>query len=487
MDSSDTTVRWINLDAKPPTKGDQVTVSHPSKTVSPTFFERLKSAHQGQIIAPSGKLLPNATDPNTTRDEVRFLSTERLGSFHNTERPSGGPMRQSFAAAPQLATKALSSQGDQNDLIQEISAFNREVHANTDGTTANLDSSALKREPNLATLESATRQTQDGVVQLTQASIAEANTNSATANSLIKTDGSAAESDAHSASQLTQVAFVEANRRGQLLETASSHPQLSGSVSGQSPHSVASLTTQAQQLALGSSRKSMLAINQRGVAKDTGIPAQTTTLKGSAQQATPVKLVMLEATATLQQWQSLKQLDDGARDSATEAAGTVLQTEARSFRAPPELQVMRVLKSEVDAQALSQKFAEQLGQRLIQQVEKGHWRAELELHPKSLGRIDVKLDFINGQLDGHFQTHNPLTRELLLEGLPRLREWLQQTGTQVANLEVNNGNAGAGGEKPTPQQPFGQQEDAVTDEQIARHSSDAPKSQAAKEGFDLLV
>lgn len=487
MDSLDTTVRWINLDAKPATKGDQLTQSHPSKPVKSTFIERLTSAHQGQIIASSGKLLPNATDPNTTRDEVRLLSTERLRSFHTAERPSGHPMRQSSTAAPQIAAEALSSQDDQNDLIQEISAFNREVHANTDGTATTLDSSVLKRESNTDRGEAVIRQTQDGVVRITQASITEANANSATANPRIKTQASAAESNAHPASQLTQVALVETNRRGQLLGSASGHPQLSGSINGQSLHSVASLTTQAQQLASRSSPKSILAINQRGVAKDTRIPAQTTTLKGSAQQSTPVKLVMLEATATLQQWQSLKQLDDRARDSATEASGTVLQTEARSFRAPPELQAMRVLKSEVDAQALSQKFAEQLGQRLIQQVQKGHWRAELELHPKSLGRIDVKLDFINGQLDGHFQTHNPLTRELLVEGLPRLREWLQQTGTQVANLEVNSGNAGAGGEKPTPQQPFGQQDDAVTDEQIARHSSDTPKSQAAKEGFDLLV
>ena len=238
---------------------------------------------------------------------------------------------------------------------------------------------------------------------------------------------------------------------------------------------------------------------QHGLAKADRLKKTDTTLQISTEKLyaetsqkvnQAVKVVMVESSATLTHWLQLKQ--------AAKTENRTLQDELSALggateRAPqtPTLdtlsQARPAARLEQDAHALSQRFAEQLGQRLVQQVQKGHWRAELELHPKSLGRIDVQLDFIDGRLDGQFQAHNQLTRDLLQDSLPRLREWLQQSGTQVANLDVNSGNAGQGGGKPTPQPLTSEQGSGSVRVVAETEEAETQRLSPPKEGFDLLV
>jgi flagellar hook-length control protein FliK len=88
------------------------------------------------------------------------------------------------------------------------------------------------------------------------------------------------------------------------------------------------------------------------------------------------------------------------------------------------------------AQQLSQKFGELMGQRLIQQVQQGHWRVEMELHPAELGAIEVELNWNGGELEAIFRAAHGTTRDLLQENLPKLRTALEQSGTDVAYLGV---------------------------------------------------
>jgi flagellar hook-length control protein FliK len=46
---------------------------------------------------------------------------------------------------------------------------------------------------------------------------------------------------------------------------------------------------------------------------------------------------------------------------------------------------------------------------------------------------------------------NPITRDLLQDGLPRLREMLQQSGMDVASLNIGSGGSSKNGGQPTPQ------------------------------------
>ena len=238
---------------------------------------------------------------------------------------------------------------------------------------------------------------------------------------------------------------------------------------------------------------------QHGLAKADRLKKTDTTLQISTERLyvetsqkanQAIKIVMVESAATLSQWLQLKQTAKTENQSLQGELSAIGGATERATQTPSLdtlSQTRPAARLEQDAQALSQRFAEQLGQRLVQQVQKGHWRAELELHPKSLGRIDVQLDFIDGRLEGHFQAHNQMTRDLLHDSLPRLREWLQQSGTQVANLDVNSGNAGQGGGKPTPQSLTSEQGSGSVRVVAETEEAETQRLLTPKEGFDLLV
>lgn len=464
MDLANTAVRWINLDSQPTKSSENAPALGGGKTANRVFSDDLAAIYQGQKLADSGNSLPSE-EPQLETVEVRLLTTDSNRVTINSGKSSG-----SQHAADALKPESSSSRINQTDLINEISAFNEESqthNASESDESLTALAGSIKPRPN------------QYKVSTYQASEAGPFGNSPELDTASETL-QAADSNPTSAVKL------EPTKPGLMTNTIA--------VNLASTAETASTLRVTHPL----NAEGQLVVTQTlgKQASETGKPIKAAIATGSEQKfklpdvngkQVPVKLVMIEASTTLQQWQKLKQIDSDTAESSLEAPSTLLQSESRSLRASPELQAARLVKTEQDAQALSQKFAEQLGQRLIQNVQKGHWRAELELHPRSLGRIDVQLDFVNGQLEGHFQTHNPATRELLQEGLPRLREWLQQTGTQVASLEVNNGNSGQGGEKPTPQMLAGRQNDTVTDEPVADLASQEAKSQALKEGFDLLV
>jgi hypothetical protein len=464
MDLANTAVRWINLDSQPTKSSENAPALGGGKTPNRVFSDDLAAIYQGQKPADSGNSLPSE-EPQLETVEVRLLTTDSNRVTINSGKSSG-----SQHAADALKPESSSSRINQTDLINEISAFNEESQThNASESDESLTALAGSIKPRPNQYKASTY----------QASGAGSFGNSPELDTASETL-QAADSNPTSAVKL------EPTKPGLMTNTIA--------VNLASTAETASTLRVTHPL----NAEGQLVVTQTlgKQASETGKPIKAAIATGSEQKfklpdvngkQVPVKLVMIEASTTLQQWQKLKQIDSDTAESSLEAPSTLLQPESRSLRTSPELQAARLVKTEQDAQALSQKFAEQLGQRLIQNVQKGHWRAELELHPRSLGRIDVQLDFVNGQLEGHFQTHNPATRELLQEGLPRLREWLQQTGTQVASLEVNNGNSGQGGEKPTPQMLAGRQNDTVTDEPVADLASQEAKSQALKEGFDLLV
>ena len=103
-------------------------------------------------------------------------------------------------------------------------------------------------------------------------------------------------------------------------------------------------------------------------------------------------------------------------------------------------------------QQLADRLGQALAQRLQSQIERGEWKVQMRMDPVSLGRIDMELDMRAGGLDAVFRSDNPLTRELIAQGLPKLRESLSQSGTAVANVWVNGDSARQSGGNPTPHQ-----------------------------------
>ena len=115
-------------------------------------------------------------------------------------------------------------------------------------------------------------------------------------------------------------------------------------------------------------------------------------------------------------------------------------------------------------QALANKLGHALGERLQEQMERGQWRLHLKLNPGHLGQIDVELDMHAGGLDAIFRTDNMLTKELIMQGMSRLRDSLAQSGTAVADVWVNSESKRESGGNPTPQRFSGNTESETPDD-----------------------
>lgn len=141
---------------------------------------------------------------------------------------------------------------------------------------------------------------------------------------------------------------------------------------------------------------------------------------------------------------------------------------------------------------LSQRLGEALGQRLSAQIARGDWRVELELKPHDLGSIDVQLNMKQGELEATFKASNAMTRELINDGLARLKEVLAQSGMEVAGLNVNLRQNSQNGGNPTPgqQQKSGAVISAKPGDSANSMTAMGPattRKAAGPDGLDVLV
>ena len=112
-------------------------------------------------------------------------------------------------------------------------------------------------------------------------------------------------------------------------------------------------------------------------------------------------------------------------------------------------------QSDIDLRAeqyekLTQRLGEALGQRLAAQIARGVWKVELALKPQDLGNIEIKLDMKDGALEASFKATEAMTRDLITDSLPRLKEALAQSGMEVAEVNVNVRQDSQNGGNPTP-------------------------------------
>lgn len=142
---------------------------------------------------------------------------------------------------------------------------------------------------------------------------------------------------------------------------------------------------------------------------------------------------------------------------------------------------------------LTQRLGEALGQRLAAQIAKGDWNVELTLKPQDLGNIEIKLNMSGGNLEASFSASEAMTRDLIVDSLPRLKETLAQSGMEVAQLNVNVGQHGQNGGKSTPER----QKASTAVSGVTKNSSvnaglpaanlTAGKSATDNNGLDVLV
>ena len=143
-----------------------------------------------------------------------------------------------------------------------------------------------------------------------------------------------------------------------------------------------------------------------------------------------------------------------------------------------------MLRRQNEQDQLSQRLSQVLGQRLSAQIERGSWRVEMDLHPASMGRIEVQLEMKNGELEANFLSSNAATRELLNDSMPRLREMFEQFGMNSAYLGLGSSNQGQSDGNSPSGQSGSQAGDDGDEKPMAQGTARKPVSD---DGLDVLV
>ena len=137
---------------------------------------------------------------------------------------------------------------------------------------------------------------------------------------------------------------------------------------------------------------------------------------------------------------------------------------------------------------LAEKMGQAVGQRILSELERGQWHLKLSLRPATLGHIEVEMRMRSGEMDAVFTAPQALTRELLNEGMSKLKDTLNQMGMDVASLKVDDGQSRQRGGESTPDRQAQLKDNAPTE------SSDAPVSPSVAathkmgaDGWDVLV
>ena len=141
---------------------------------------------------------------------------------------------------------------------------------------------------------------------------------------------------------------------------------------------------------------------------------------------------------------------------------------------------------------ISQRLAEALGQRLSAQIDRGDWKVDLTLKPHNLGNIGIELKMHKGELQASFTASNSATRDLIVDGLPKLRQTLGDLGMDIAHMDVNNKQERQNGGNSTPDQQQNQSNRGSASGEIAKTvTTSTPTVAASKngrtDGLDVLV
>lgn len=138
-------------------------------------------------------------------------------------------------------------------------------------------------------------------------------------------------------------------------------------------------------------------------------------------------------------------------------------------------------------QQLADRLGQAMAERLQSQIARGEWKLQMRLNPANLGRIDVELDMHAKGLDAMFRSENPLTRELMVQSMPKLKDTLSQSGMAVASVWVNSDAGRQSDGNPTPQKDRSNVKDTPTSAQADIGSAPATKIQRSSDGFDVLA
>ena len=152
--------------------------------------------------------------------------------------------------------------------------------------------------------------------------------------------------------------------------------------------------------------------------------------------------------------QNVSRLDTSGGPISANVLESKVEMSSKSLAEPitsrDETSLVRRQEQYLDA---SRRLTQAIGERLSAQIVKGAWKVEMDLHPKSLGRIEIKLEMRNGELEAHFNSSQNVTRDLLQESFTKLKDVLAEHGIDSAYIGIGTGEGKNSDGKPTDQSP----------------------------------
>jgi flagellar hook-length control protein FliK len=83
-------------------------------------------------------------------------------------------------------------------------------------------------------------------------------------------------------------------------------------------------------------------------------------------------------------------------------------------------------------QQLTDRLGTFVAKQVTAQISQGRWSVDLTLHPAELGSIKVDMEMTERGLEATFRASQAVTRDLLMESMPRLKQWFEEGGINVA-------------------------------------------------------
>jgi flagellar hook-length control protein FliK len=153
----------------------------------------------------------------------------------------------------------------------------------------------------------------------------------------------------------------------------------------------------------------------------------------------------------------------------------------------PRLDAVLAAPESADFEALGRRLAEAIAHRVAAQFRQGQWQIHFAMDPGDLGRIEVALKMQPDGLEAQLNPQSQTARELLAEGLPRLRDVLAQNGMDVASIQLGAYGGSRGGGNPTPRPGKGLKLDVAEPTDASRLTPSVRRSGEEPSGLDLWV
>ncbi len=128
---------------------------------------------------------------------------------------------------------------------------------------------------------------------------------------------------------------------------------------------------------------------------------------------------------------SQNQRDPGSLFAASARASTetaMTQSELKDFRSF----LADHLRRAETIQQLTDRLGVFVAKQVTAQMSQGRWSIDLTLHPAELGSIKVDMEMTERGLEATFRASQGVTRDLLMESMPRLKQWFEEGGINVA-------------------------------------------------------